>query len=231
MPRNSERSFCCGAGGARMWMEEKIGERINVNRTTEAVETGAKQIATACPFCRVMLSDGLTAKQADGSAAEDIEIIDVAQLLLAGVKRAEAPLAGGVGGSPDGASGAGTTTAVLDRPTQEAADAPSPEDAADTVTATEDVGANATAAQEPDPEVESGVRDDGATAPDEPKADAPADPAAETEPVDAANTDPDSSDVTTEDIGEAESTAPRDDAAVQTQTPDRPAGQDEDKLF
>ena len=61
MPRNSERSFCCGAGGARMWMEEKIGERINLNRTTEAVATGADQIAVGCPFCRVMLSDGLTA--------------------------------------------------------------------------------------------------------------------------------------------------------------------------
>ncbi|MGZ4474044.1 MAG: (Fe-S)-binding protein, partial [Nocardioidaceae bacterium] len=63
MPRNSERSFCCGAGGARMWMEENIGERINVNRTTEAVETGADQIAVGCPFCRVMLDDGLTTLQ------------------------------------------------------------------------------------------------------------------------------------------------------------------------
>jgi hypothetical protein len=67
MPRNSERSFCCGAGGARMWMEETIGERINVNRTQEAVATGADQIAVGCPqFCRVMLSDGLTAIQAKG---------------------------------------------------------------------------------------------------------------------------------------------------------------------
>ncbi|QNN54228.1 heterodisulfide reductase-related iron-sulfur binding cluster [Nocardioides mesophilus] len=87
MPRNSERSFCCGAGGARMWMEEKVGERINLNRTTEAVETGADQIAVGCPFCRVMLSDGLTAKQADGSAREEVEVLDVAQLLLASVKR------------------------------------------------------------------------------------------------------------------------------------------------
>ena len=91
MPRNSERSFCCGAGGARMWMEEKVGERINLNRTTEAVETGADQIAVGCPFCRVMLSDGLTAKQADGSAREDVEVLDVAQLLLASVKREPAP--------------------------------------------------------------------------------------------------------------------------------------------
>ncbi|MGH3368812.1 MAG: (Fe-S)-binding protein, partial [Nocardioidaceae bacterium] len=74
MPRNSERSFCCGAGGARMWMEEKIGERINLNRTTEAVETGADQIATGCPFCRVMLSDGLTAMQDSGDAREEVEV-------------------------------------------------------------------------------------------------------------------------------------------------------------
>ncbi|WP_432943135.1 heterodisulfide reductase-related iron-sulfur binding cluster [Kribbella sp. CA-253562] len=89
MPRNKTKSFCCGAGGARMWMEEKIGSRINVNRTTEAVETGADKIATGCPFCRVMLSDGLTAKQADGTAREEVEVNDVAQLLLASVKRGE----------------------------------------------------------------------------------------------------------------------------------------------
>jgi Fe-S oxidoreductase len=87
MPRNSSRSFCCGAGGARMWMEERIGQRINVNRTTEAVATGAGQIATACPFCRVMLSDGLTSLQADGKASDEVEVLDVAQLLLASVRR------------------------------------------------------------------------------------------------------------------------------------------------
>jgi Fe-S oxidoreductase len=87
MPRNSERSFCCGAGGARMWMEEKIGERINNNRMTEAVATGADQIAVGCPFCKVMLTDGLTAQQSKGEASEDIEILDVAQMLLASVKR------------------------------------------------------------------------------------------------------------------------------------------------
>jgi Fe-S oxidoreductase len=89
MPRNSERSFCCGAGGARMWMEEKLGERINLNRTREAVATGADQIATGCPFCRVMLSDGLTQEQSSGGAREEVEVLDVAQLLLASVKRGE----------------------------------------------------------------------------------------------------------------------------------------------
>jgi Fe-S oxidoreductase len=87
MPRNSERSFCCGAGGARMWMEEKIGERINNNRTAEAIATGADQIAVGCPFCRVMLSDGLTAAQASGAARDEVEVLDVAQLLLSAVKR------------------------------------------------------------------------------------------------------------------------------------------------
>ena len=130
MPRNSERSFCCGAGGARMWMEEKLGERINVNRTTEAVETGATQIATACPFCRVMLSDGLTAKQADGSAGEDVEVLDVAQMLLAGVKRGQADEA-----SAD-------TEATQAEPA--AGDATQSEE---TVTSTEEVGANAAAGQ------------------------------------------------------------------------------------
>ena len=87
MERSEERSFCCGAGGARMWMEERTGERINVNRTTEAVGTGADQIAVGCPFCRVMLSDGLTMLQSKGEAREEVEILDVAQMLLASVKR------------------------------------------------------------------------------------------------------------------------------------------------
>ena len=86
MERSQERSFCCGAGGARMWMEENLGERINTNRTKEAVATGADQIAVGCPFCRVMLSDGLTAEQASGGAREEVEVLDVAQMLLASVK-------------------------------------------------------------------------------------------------------------------------------------------------
>lgn len=87
MERSGERSFCCGAGGARMWMEERIGERINENRTKEAVGTGADQIAVGCPFCRVMLSDGLTMLQSNGEAREEVEVLDVAQMLLAAVTR------------------------------------------------------------------------------------------------------------------------------------------------
>jgi len=86
MPRNSARSFCCGAGGARMWMEEKVGKRINLERTDEALDTGADKIVTGCPFCRVMLTDGLTARQDSGAARAEVEVVDVAQMLLAGVK-------------------------------------------------------------------------------------------------------------------------------------------------
>ncbi|HVN14069.1 MAG TPA: (Fe-S)-binding protein [Kineosporiaceae bacterium] len=90
MPRHANWSFCCGAGGARMWMEEKLGTRINANRMDEALATGADQVAVACPFCRVMLGDGLTSKQADG-LGEDVEVIDVAQMLLAAVRRDPRP--------------------------------------------------------------------------------------------------------------------------------------------
>nr|WP_296075696.1 (Fe-S)-binding protein [uncultured Actinoplanes sp.] len=83
MPRNSERSFCCGAGGARMWMEEKIGKRINVERTEEALATGAKTIAVGCPFCYTMIGDGVTGK----GEQENVEVVDVATVLLRSLKQ------------------------------------------------------------------------------------------------------------------------------------------------
>src|SRR6478609_228627 len=86
MERSGEKSFCCGAGGARMWMEEKLGTRINTNRTDEAVATGADRIAIGCPFCKVMLSDGLSAAQSEGTAREEVQVVDVAQMLLAAVR-------------------------------------------------------------------------------------------------------------------------------------------------
>ncbi|WP_051580715.1 (Fe-S)-binding protein [Pseudonocardia acaciae] len=88
MPRHADRSMCCGAGGARMWMEEKIGKRVNLARTEEALATEAKQIATGCPFCRVMLTDGLTEKQNSG-VGEDVQVLDVSQMLLESVKRGD----------------------------------------------------------------------------------------------------------------------------------------------
>jgi Fe-S oxidoreductase len=117
MERNSERSFCCGAGGARMWMEENIGERINENRTNEAVGTGADQIAVGCPFCRVMLSDGLTAAQAKGNAREEVEVLDVAQMLLASVKGESATRARAAEGGAPAPAAAATGTLVEERPT------------------------------------------------------------------------------------------------------------------
>jgi len=80
MPRNKERSFCCGGGGGRMWMEEKIGTRINLNRVDEAIDTGVQEVAVACPFCRIMVGDGMVARQSD------VEVLDVAQVLLRNVK-------------------------------------------------------------------------------------------------------------------------------------------------
>lgn len=86
MPRNSERSFCCGAGGARMWMEERIGKRVNVDRVEEALSTGAETIAVGCPFCFTMLGDGVTGKQSTGEAAGNVEVVDVATVLLRSVQ-------------------------------------------------------------------------------------------------------------------------------------------------
>jgi len=87
MPRNRERSFCCGAGGARVWMEESIGTRIGTDRAGEAIATGADVIATACPYCSVMLSDGVAAHTADDPAgaaapARTPQVVDIATLLL-----------------------------------------------------------------------------------------------------------------------------------------------------
>jgi Fe-S oxidoreductase len=87
MHRCKERGFCCGAGGARMWMEEKIGKRVNVERVDEALSLDPDVVSTACPFCLVMLGDAVTAKKQDGGAREDVEVVDVAQLLLRSVHR------------------------------------------------------------------------------------------------------------------------------------------------
>ncbi len=106
MPRHADRSLCCGAGGARMWMEEKIGKRVNLERVDEAIDTldagasgagasgteasGAGTIATGCPFCRVMINDGLVQRQ-DEHKGTNMAVQDVSQMLLDSVKR----------GSPD----------------------------------------------------------------------------------------------------------------------------------
>ena len=86
MEKSADRSFCCGAGGARMWMEEKLGTRINLARTDMALETGAKTIAVACPFCSVMINDGVT-QRSQGQDTPVAEVADIASLLLASVEK------------------------------------------------------------------------------------------------------------------------------------------------
>ena len=145
MERNSEKSFCCGAGGARMWMEENIGERINLNRTKEAVGTGADQIAVGCPFCRVMLSDGLTSEQASGNAREEVEVLDVAQMLLASVKgevatRVRKPAAAPAAKTGAPAAAPGDDGSAEDEATKAEPESGDATQTTDTVTDTEDVG-------------------------------------------------------------------------------------------
>jgi len=77
LPRHRDRGLCCGAGGARMWLEERIGRRINVERTDEAIATGIQTMGVACPYCLIMLDDGTKAR------GTDLKVLDVAQVLEA----------------------------------------------------------------------------------------------------------------------------------------------------
>lgn len=77
MERNKEKSFCCGAGGGRMWMEETIGTSVNGNRAKEALDTGAKTIATACPSCMTMLTDGVKAQ----NKIDEVDVRDIAEIV------------------------------------------------------------------------------------------------------------------------------------------------------
>jgi Fe-S oxidoreductase/nitrate reductase gamma subunit len=86
MPRNGTRGMCCGAGGARMWMEERIGKKVNTERTEEALGTGAKRIAVACPFCYVMFDDGVKEKHAD----EEVRVQDIAEILVDALRQGDA---------------------------------------------------------------------------------------------------------------------------------------------
>jgi Fe-S oxidoreductase len=86
MPRTGERAFCCGGGGARAFMEESTGTRIATERGAEALATGAGTVATGCPFCVTMLTQGVGAAARDGAGAEAPEVVDVAVLLLDAVR-------------------------------------------------------------------------------------------------------------------------------------------------
>jgi len=76
MPRNRRKSFCCGAGGGRMWLEEN-GKRINETRTEEALKINSSIISTACPYCMTMFIDGLKAKNKD----EEVQVMDIAEIV------------------------------------------------------------------------------------------------------------------------------------------------------
>src|SRR5205814_5407567 len=80
MPRNREKTFCCGAGGGRMWMEEDPKKRVCSVRAKEALDTGAKTVAVSCPFCLTMMSDGIAA-QTDAA-----RVMDVAEILAERLK-------------------------------------------------------------------------------------------------------------------------------------------------
>ena len=103
MPRNGTKGMCCGAGGARMWMEESIGTKVNDERAREAISTGASRVATACPFCYIMLDDGV---KAAGVEEGSVKVADIAIHVLDALENGErklaasdAPLASPVAGS------------------------------------------------------------------------------------------------------------------------------------
>ena len=89
MQRNGTKGMCCGAGGARMWMEESVGVKVNDERAKEALSTGASRIATACPFCYIMLDDGVKAAGAD---EDQVKVADIAIHLLDAIERGERAL-------------------------------------------------------------------------------------------------------------------------------------------
>tara|TARA_B110000459_G_scaffold38538_2_gene41553 strand:- start:12123 stop:14141 length:2019 start_codon:yes stop_codon:yes gene_type:complete len=84
--RHGKQSFCCGAGGAQMWMEEDADQRVNVIRAKEIAETGADTVAVGCPFCSTMVSDGLSAIESD------MEVKDIAEIVWEQIKANDAAI-------------------------------------------------------------------------------------------------------------------------------------------
>jgi Fe-S oxidoreductase len=91
MHRHRHTTFCCGAGGGRMWMEERMGRRVNIERTDEALASASDTLAVGCPFCNIMLADGIEKRH----ASSDMEVKDVAQVLLEAVDPPEDRRTGG----------------------------------------------------------------------------------------------------------------------------------------
>ena len=92
MQRNGTKGMCCGAGGARMWMEESIGTKVNDERAAEAISTGASRVATACPFCYIMLDDGV---KGAGKEEHEVRVADISIHLLEAIENGERKLAEG----------------------------------------------------------------------------------------------------------------------------------------
>jgi Fe-S oxidoreductase len=100
--RNKSRGLCCGAGGGRMWMEEDTGKRINVERTEELLATGADAIATACPFCMTMMTDGVTSKDSQ------VPVLDISEVVASRLRGAGPGVApGGTAAANEGLALAG----------------------------------------------------------------------------------------------------------------------------
>ncbi|GER83202.1 Fe-S oxidoreductase [Thermogemmatispora aurantia] len=93
MRRNRNRSFCCGGGGGRAWMEERIGKRVNQTRVNEALETEAEVLAAACPFCIMMFEDGVKGVEAE----ERLQVEDIAEIVARALEEAATPSASRAG--------------------------------------------------------------------------------------------------------------------------------------
>jgi Fe-S oxidoreductase len=90
--RSGTKGMCCGAGGARMWMEESVGKKVNDERAQELIATGATRVATACPFCFIMLDDGV---KAAGKEEDEVRVADISMHLLEAIERGDAETGGG----------------------------------------------------------------------------------------------------------------------------------------
>ena len=97
-PRNGTKGMCCGAGGARMWMEEHTGKQVNVERSQELLATGASRIATACPFCYIMIDDGV---KGEGVEDDQVKVADIAIHVLEALENSSPVKASLADNTPD----------------------------------------------------------------------------------------------------------------------------------